>query len=174
MIPTLHHRQQPDLYGCLYFAAFALTGDPQVLEHTRDISNARFYARLHSWGLMVITPWSNYAGPDQFTPRSFWEALTTEHSQPYLLTVAAERTPDHRHACAAVVSTSTVTISDSRRASRATLTFEEFLDSEYAQAYLVEQLLPADLDAFPHEDAHYSVVQALARDRVDPWPDLTF
>lgn len=169
----LHHQQQPELYGCLYHALYALTGDPDVLEHVDDLSNARFYARLHGWGLMVITPWADYSDPAATTPCRFWEAVTSEHPQPYLLTVATERLPGFRHAVAALVSTRSVSISDSRHACPFTLTFREFLDSEYAQAFLVEQLLPAELDAYPHEDAHFSVVQALARDRIDPHPDLT-
>jgi hypothetical protein len=159
----LLHRPQPELYGCMYHAAYAVTHDESLLDHVGDISNGRFYARLHGLGLMVITA---YAAALPIASDD-WAMLLQLDGTTFLLTIDAERIPGMCHMVAAEVHALGVTVSDSRRAGLQHFTAAEFLASEYAAAYRVEAPAPAELDAYPHEDAAAAVHRALAQD----WPE---
>lgn len=170
----LYHRQQPELYGCMYHALYAVTGDDAVLQHAHDLSNARFYARIHALGAMVVTAWADFGNHAAVCGPELWRALVRSQPQTFLLTVPAERLPGHRHLIAVEISWAGARISDSRRPAIQAMTFEEFLASPLHQAYLVEQVASADVDDYPYEDAAVGIARALAASRPDPHPDLTF
>lgn len=164
----LFHRQQTALHGCLYHAAYALTGDGSLLAHVDDISTPRFYARLHALGLMVV---ALHAGPP--APPEFWAGQPPgEHL--YLLSIASRHLGDVEHAVAVSVCPGVgATVSDSRDPAPRDLDWPAFLASEYAPARRVEVLAPADVDAYPAEDGAALVARALAASRPDPHPHLT-
>ncbi|ULH15992.1 hypothetical protein MF271_04995 [Deinococcus sp. KNUC1210] len=160
----LNHRKQPELWGCLYHALFALMGDEELLDHARDLSNARFYARLAAMGAMPITL---FASLQQLAESSFWELITTTEPQQLLVSIAAARLTGMQHLVAVEISRSVVIISDSRRDQLQYRSFEDFLAGPYAVAFRVEALAPSKINLYPFEDAEQTVGRVLARDRPD-------
>lgn len=169
----LHHRPQPRIYGCLYYALYALTGDEAWLQYADDISDTRWLARLHDEGAMLLT---YYADNILHTPPppGFWEALrghiapqgeggaATTHL-PLLVTVEGLSGLGRRHLVALalpVTSRDDVWVSDSAEDAPREFTFADFLASRYAQASEVAQLLPADVDTYPYQSGAEFVSQA--------------
>jgi len=156
----LEHARQFNLWGCLYHAAYAITGEGTLLDHVCDLSNPRFYARLHGLGLMSMTL---YASTDQQpTDSLFWEMLRSHGTpQQLLLSIAAVRLPGIQHAVAVELTAEGATVSDSRLPALQTFLWPDFLAGPYALAFRVEVLLPAEVDAYPHEDAEQALGRAL-------------
>jgi hypothetical protein len=165
----LHHQHQTELYGCLYHALYALTGDFSVLEHVRDISNARFYCRLHDMGLFAA---ALHRGPP--VKSDFWDRLDPGGPHALLLTLPAERMEDVGHAVAVELwPGQSACVSDSKQITHQWFGWEAFLGSPYGHPLSVEVLAVADLSRYPAQDAAQTVGRALSRDRPDPHPELT-
>ena len=160
----LHHRPQAALFGCMYHALYALTGDESWLEHVDDFSEPRWLARIQAQGCTVLVFFADLMF-DTRTPPHWWDALrwnipaegkggqATTHL-PVLATV--DGVSGRRHVVAVALPVNgrdDVLISDSAMPDLRVLTWAEFLDSTYARASRVEQLLTADLNAFPHQSA---------------------
>jgi hypothetical protein len=64
----LAHAHQTEPYGCLWHAAFALTGETWMLDHTREINTARYLALLAERGWLDETVWRVAAHPGNFMP----------------------------------------------------------------------------------------------------------
>lgn len=172
-----HHRRQSTIYGCLYHALYALTGDEQWLAHADDISDLRWLSRLHEQGGMLLT---YYADNLLHTPAppGFWEALRghiapegegdrpTTHL-PLLVTIEGLSGLDRRHLVAIalpVEGRDDVWVSDSAADVPQQFAFAEFLTSRYARASEVVQLLPADVDTYPYQSGAEFISQ------MDPAP----
>lgn len=158
----LHHKSQPLLYGCLYHATYAVTGDESWLEHTEDVSQPRWHARLHAAGLMVMTYWSNEV-LEQPCPVEFWHelrgrfaALPGEHTHiPLLVTVKGLSVGTHLVAVALPVREDhPVIISDSAKDTQWEMQLDDFLLSPWAAALAVESLVPTQLDLYPEDPGH--------------------
>ncbi|SMB93326.1 hypothetical protein [Deinococcus hopiensis] len=164
----LHHRHQTTFSGCTYHALYALSGEELLLAHVHDVSEPRFYARIHELGLMAV---ALYVGEP--APPAFWTRLH-EGEQQFLVSIPARRLGEIQHAVALELTPGHwATVSDSRERQLLHFTWDQFLASEYAQPHRVEVIAPAVVEAYPFEDGHGLVVHALARDRPDPFPDLT-
>lgn len=153
---TLFHRPQKYLYGCLYHAIFAFTGDEYWLEHIEDFSEPRWLARLAAQGATVLTYYADLM-TDTHTTVEFWEKLRDNipegtESLPLLITV--DGISSRRHLVAMrLPRNGDVVISDSALSGLRSMSFQAFLTSNYANASGVQQLLAADVDAYPHESA---------------------
>lgn len=160
---ALHHQRQAHLYGCLYHALHAITGDAAWLAHVDDISEPRWLARIHEQGGVIRTYYADTVTGTPATP-AFWHGLRdsiplagedgrrTTHL-PLLVTVEGPSGLG-RHLialCLPVPDRDDVIVSDSARPDLVTLTWDEFLASGYVQASEVQQLLTAQADAYPHE-----------------------
>lgn len=160
----LHHRPQAALFGCMYHALYALTGDEGWLAHVDDFSEPRWLARIQAQGGTVLVYYADLM-LDTRTPRHWWDALrwnipaegkggqATTH-MPVLATV--DGVSGRRHVIAVALPVNgrdDVLISDSAAPALQVLTWADFLDSTYARASRVEQLLSADLDAYAHQSA---------------------
>ncbi|THF70493.1 hypothetical protein E7T06_07250 [Deinococcus sp. Arct2-2] len=166
----LHHKRQAELWGCLYHTLYALTGDTAVLEHVRDISNARFYCRLHEMGLMAVALHKGAPAEPEF-----WETLNPDGAHSLLLTVPADHLQGVEHAVAVELWPGrSACISDSKQPTHQWVDWAAFLASPYGRPLSVEVLAVADLNRYPAEDAEYTLGHALirSRDRPDPHPDL--
>ena len=154
----LAHEPQTTEVGCMYHALYALTSDPRALTHVDDVSDARFYARLPTLGLLVYPFWVTPAtGPT--TPPEFWTALREQFAgtagaqghAPLLVSIPGS-TPGWMHAVAVALplhADGHAVISDSGAPHLQTLTWAQFLASAYAEAHRVEMLGPLDLTAYP-------------------------
>lgn len=165
----LHHLKQPELWGCLYYSAHALTGEARLLEYTNDISDPRFQARLIQHGWMLSTLYA-YRGPPQPADALFWlhlrDTLPEGEGAGLLVAIEAGKLPGLWHSVAVMFTAGGVGVSDSRKAELVEFPdIWSFIHSPYSQAHLVQLLMPTDIDAYPHEDAQLTVGRALARDR---------
>ncbi|WP_345465399.1 hypothetical protein [Deinococcus carri] len=156
---TLQHRQQHGQVGCLYHSLYALLGDEALLEHANDVSAPRYYARLAAAGMLVSSLWCTEPGFSS-TPTAFWESLRRRFTAaspggaahaPLLVNIGGA-TPGWLHQVAVLLPISPgediVHVSDSNFHEPLQFTWDGFLHSDYAQAYRVEMLGPADLDAY--------------------------
>ncbi|MFC6592402.1 hypothetical protein ACFP81_10625 [Deinococcus lacus] len=158
----LHHKLQRLSYGCLYHALFAITGDEAWLEHVDDVSQPRWHARLHAAGLMVMTYWSSEL-IEQPCPAEFWTVLRERFAAlpgvpthiSLLVTVKGLNVGHHIVAVALPVSEDhPAIISDSAKNSLWEMPLADFLLSPWAEAYAVESIAPAEVDAYPEDPGH--------------------
>lgn len=160
---TLHHRPQRHLYGCMYHAIFAFTGDSHWLEHVDDLSEPRWLSRLHAAGATVLTYYADLM-TDTRTKAAFWDKLRQnmpEGSEKLPLLVTCDGLSGMRHLVALEFHRDgSVVISDSALSGLRTMTCAEFLDSNYSSASMVQQLMTADVDAYPHESGAEYVSKA--------------
>lgn len=155
---NLFHRRQKHLYGCLYHALYAVTGNEAWLEHVDDLSELRWLTRLHQDSAVLLTYFADQVQDTTTTPE-FWEALRQNVDLPGvthlpLLVTIEGRGGFGRHVLALALPVShddTVEISDSALDGLTYLPYREFLQSEFARAYMVQAAAPADLDAYAHE-----------------------
>lgn len=151
---TLHHRPQRHLYGCMYHAIFAFTGDLHWLEHVDDLSEPRWLSRLHAAGATVLTYYADLMTDTRAAP-AFWQKLREhmpEESKKLPLLVTCDGLGGLRHLVALEFHRDgSVAISDSALSGLRAMTFLEFLRSNYSSASMVQQLMTADVDAYPHE-----------------------
>lgn len=159
---TLEHRQQPGDVGCLYFSAYAVTGDAALLTHAADTHPARYQLRLIERGYLSTTLFAADAPEAPASPR-FWEALrhrltqanfTPNRHAPLLVSIAGV-TPGWQHQVAILLpiheSEFLVCVSDSNFAHLQWMTWEEFLATYGAHTHRVEMLGPADVAAYPDQ-----------------------
>lgn len=160
----LRHRPQAALYGCMYHALYALTGDEGWLAHVDDFSEPRWLARIQAEGGAVLVYYADLL-LDTRTPPMWWDALRaiipadgqggrpTTH-MPLLATVDGLSGRRHLVALALpVVGRDDVHISDSALPDLQVLTWAEFQASPYARASRVEQIIPGDLNHYAHQSA---------------------
>lgn len=162
---TLYHRSQRHLYGCMYHALYALTGDESWLEHVDDLSEFRWLARLHASDAVLLTYFADQVR-DTTTPPEFWDTLRANVKLPDivhlpLLVTIAGRGSFGRHvvAIALPVADDSVWVSDSALDGLRHLSYAEFLQSEFARAYMVQALAPAGVEHYPHESGAEYVSQ---------------
>ena len=156
----LEHQQQVGEVGCLYHSAYAVTGDPSLLEHVADVSAARYQLRLIDRGLLPFTLFCAEP-PEPPVSAGYWERLRarftrdnhTEQRHAPLLVSIAGITSGWLHQVAVLIPAhmdeERVCVSDSNFYCLRWQTWSEFLTSLYAQAHRIEMLGPLDLDAYP-------------------------
>jgi len=145
--------------GCMYHAAFALTGEEHWLEpwYVEDVSEARFVVRLALADVGLFPFWvTPRSGPT--TPEAFWYGLVKNYGDappaeeaPLMVSIAGN-SPGWLHTVAVglpLIDGGNVTISDSSLPELLSLPWAQFLLSDYAQAHRVEMLGPLDLIAYP-------------------------
>ena len=156
----LCHAYQPAPWGCSYHSAYALTGDESLLEHVRDANPQRFAAHLSERGILRRTLYNDlWATPVSST---FWHRLCKRIDSylPLIVWYQSQSVLADHHAVAAVMSKDgQVWVSDSKRTDIESYSYEAFLETRYAKAQEVTQLVPAALELFPYEDA-LKVVEA--------------
>lgn len=141
--------------GCLWHAAYAVTGDRRLLEYTDEVSNERFLVLLAIHGWLERT-WWNQALLEQ--PCN-WEALASTipasslHGTGYRRLYLCFRTGTLLH-CAAMLfpfdpeqphiisdsCSSTFFVMRNRR---------DFLETQYARAFMVSEFMAARLKLYP-------------------------
>lgn len=153
------HRPQQGQVGCMYHSAYAVLGDEDLLQHADDVDAMRYYARLAATGWLVSTFWCTEPG-FPVSPPELWDRLRQRFTAsnpggvlhaPLLVNIAGV-TPGWLHQVAVLLPISpgedTVYVSDSNFHEPLQFTWDGFLHSDYAKAYRVEMLGPADLDAY--------------------------
>lgn len=163
----LHHRKQESLWGCIYHALYALTGEESLLEHVTDISDPRALIRLHQLGYALLPLHVvKFAGPcaDQ-ADAGLWRGLVSQlpEGASALLAVTVDGfIPNTQHAIAVELSRDEVAVSDSAHHALQLFDLENFLSSRYSRANAIEALMPLDLDAFPAVNAGEELARASA------------
>lgn len=171
---SLRHRRQPKVWGCIYHALYAVTGDESLLEHADDLSEFRALTRLHALGYGVYTLHAAMFGGAQPTTPEFWREVTAQipagEAHVLLMTVEGVH-PDLRHAVAMALCRDEAVISDSALPELIRLSLPDFLETKYARASEVQSVFPLDLDALPVQPAqatldvvmrHYEEARAAA------------
>ncbi len=162
----LHHRHQPEPWGCAYHATFALTGDETLLEHVRDANPQRFAAHLAERGILRRTLY-NCLWSDPVPPM-FWERLLVrvgpQGQLPLIVWHESNALLAEHHAVALVLrGDGHVWVSDSKRPGIEEFSMgpangdgtdpERFYGTRYARAREVTQLVPSDLSLYKFQDA---------------------
>lgn len=161
---SLGHQHQPQPYGCIYHAAYALLGDPTLLDHIEDDRTAAWVARLARRGVVPYHLWytrlSSRTEP-VITDRD-WEAIRSQaqvqqaDTLPLMVTIASNRVQGY-HLTAVLIPSrrmgDVVQISDSALPELLHLSWQDFLRSRWAAAYEVEMLVSLDADTHPCEPA---------------------
>jgi hypothetical protein len=153
----LSHRRQEQSYGCLYHAAYAVTGDERLLAHVENINVARYRAHLAECGYTEVMFFNNVwlSQADEMIWRRL--ARTTRSSHPFVLEIDSPNFPGFRHMVAVQYpgrEDAPHFVSDSTKdgivvfANRA-----EFLASPYAKTYLIAYVQTTDLGDHPFESA---------------------
>lgn len=163
----LHHSTQPEPYGCLYHAAFAILGDETLLADKRDANPNRFAARLAMRGILRRTLFNDLWQGE--TELNFWERLRGRLKPggfiPLIVYIKSRAELADHHAVAVVFSESgQAWVSDSKRPEILAFTRTAFLVSRYSSAQEVTQLLPRELDLFSYEDAVQIMAGGLPHD----------
>ncbi len=171
---TLHHQKQPERFGCLYHALYAITGDERALQYTEDISELRFHARAVQLGYLLLPLYVCDAPLGGRFGMGWWDALRARvpAAEPLPVMVSIEQRHDPRvhHVVALCLRhDGPVTVSDSSADTFLTLDWHTFQASPYARAFRVEGIGTTDVDAYPYESARERLTQ-LDRER---HPDLT-
>lgn len=144
----------------MYHSVYAILGDEDLLQHVEDVEAARYYTRLAASGWLVSTFWCTEPG-FPVSPSELWDRLRYRFTvgnpggealhAPLLVNIAGV-TPGWLHQVAVLLPISpgedTVHVSDSNFHEPLQFTWDGFLRSDYAQAYRVEMLGPADPDAY--------------------------
>jgi hypothetical protein len=144
----LRHLKQPNKWGCMYYSAFALTGDERWLEYETNISPVAFLAHVAKLGYVLKTI---FVVPNDFTSvekfavdpnfwQSVWQSLEKDAYAPMLVTLG-ELELGLGHQVAICVTPDDVMISDSSKPEVIILIHEDFLESKYAQAAEVSILM---------------------------------
>lgn len=157
--PEIYHRPQPALYGCMYYAVYALTGDETLLEHAADVSMGAWISRIVARGASPHTIYATYFDTRIPASRQFWEqarSLAQQHrlrAVPLLATIPSTRVHGHHMVALHLPhrALDMVRISDSALPDVLELSWERFLLSPYAQAVEIVQLVP--LGDYPFEQA---------------------
>jgi hypothetical protein len=144
----LKHLKQPNKWGCMYYSAFALTGDKRWLEYETNISPVAFLAHVGKLGYALKTI---FVEPNHFSNLekyavglSFWQSccqsLEKDAYAPMLVTLG-ELELGLGHQVAICVTPDDVMISDSSKPEVIILIHEDFLESKYAQAVEISILM---------------------------------
>ncbi len=156
--PLLWHTRQ-EMFGCLWHAAYACTGEPVFLLHTDELSNERFLVLAAHYGWLERN-WWNMAHTENPCD---WEALASTipassmNGLGYRRFYCAWRTGKMLHAFGLLFPSNPEYphfVSDSLRQGIAvSKNRDDFKKSPYARAFLVSELLQADLDLYPRKTA---------------------
>lgn len=158
--PTLHHHQLQGEWGCMYAALYAHLGDDGLLEHTNDVSDARWRVRIHEAGHFLQPVWCIHP-PDALggvwasAPEATWEALEAASKDGPPLRLLAH-TPGHRgeHQIAIAMRGRAIWISDCRKlAVEYWADWREWRRIKALPVTQLEILQPLDLEAFQVEPA---------------------
>jgi hypothetical protein len=169
----LKHQRQPNKWGCMYYSAFALTGDKRWLEYETNISPVAFLAHVGKLGYTLRTIFVN---PKQFNVdrdfwQSVWQSLEPGAYAPMLVTLG-ELELGLGHQVAICVTPDDVRISDSSKPEVIILIHEDFLESKYAQAVEISILMTfEEALEYQQDGQEYFDKQHLARLEQD---DSTF
>ena len=150
----LYHRKQEQLYGCIYHAAYAVTGDETFLKHVEDVSWVRWRVRMKEAGYVFEPIYCN--GKEPATP-SFWRYWLDWQADDYgalmILSIHHGKSPTS-HTIGAVLSKieQCVIISDSLRDGFVTVGQDEWPEHQYARVRRAEALLDGDLERWPPEE----------------------
>jgi hypothetical protein len=154
---SLCHRRQPENWGCIWYAAYAITGDGRLLEHTEEIHPVRYQIILaqHGWLFEHVY---NHAYKTRATP-DFWEALVASGygDIALMLHIDSLNHPGLQHAVALWLPKEAGAfhwVSDSTRPEM--VLFDDraaFLASPYSRPYEVAYLLDASLGNWPTQSA---------------------
>lgn len=158
----LHHKKQPETWGCIYYSLYALTGEESLLQHAHDLSEPRALLQLHQLGYALLPIHISRLFP-VYAPSSIWDRLL-EQAGPntFLLSVTVDGIkPGTRHAVALELGAGKVEVSDSALPN-GPITYipEQFKLSRYAQALEVSVLMTAELSHHPEVNAS-EVIQRL-------------
>jgi hypothetical protein len=154
----LSHRKQEQSYGCLYHAAYAVTGDERFLSHVENINVARYRAHLAECGYTEVMFFNNVwlSQADETVWRRLARTVRNGHA-PFVLEIDSPNFPGFRHMVAVdfpIREDVVHVVSDSTKdgllvfANRA-----EFLASPYAKTYLIAYLQTTDLEHHLFESA---------------------
>lgn len=162
---TLWHRPQSQLYGCIYHAAYALLGDPTLLDHVDDVGTGAWINRLARRGVVPYHVWQTRLSSRNIpviTARD-WEAIRSqaqvrdEAALRLMVTIESTRVQGY-HLIAVLIPNRTVSdmiqVSDSALPELLHMPWREFIQSRWAAAYEVEQLVSLNPDAHPRQLAN--------------------
>jgi hypothetical protein len=177
----LHHKKQPNGYGCLYHSAYALTGDVRFLEGIRNANPFRLQVRAQELGFVRV---HFFVHQDGYTDnRGYIKHLMSEVEAneylPMLLTYRpAKRQLTDLHVVAVHIQSSHVMVSDSNKDAIQCYDYDEFLESEYAKPIVLswlesfEQMAAYDLDVPSAQAAeHLAKLEAVNSD-LEMTPDV--
>jgi hypothetical protein len=148
----LKHLKQSNRWGCMYYSAFAITGDKRWLEYQTNIAPFAFLGHAGRLGYVLRSIYVDplgYSGIEKYSVEpSFWGSVKasltdpTEYA-PMLITVG-ELEEGLMHQVAIALTQDFVLVSDSALESTIEFTYEAFLESKYSRAIEINVLMTFD------------------------------